>query len=354
MGELESKLFEAAERDNEGEVIRLLAAGADIEARFDRPGIRLGSTPLIVAAGRGAVSAVKALLDAGADPNARTVNLKTALKAASDKKECAGGSDPNMLKTMKLLLEAGADPDGAGCDGAGLRPLDVAAMEGSAARCRILLDGGAKVDAANGASALALALHFGHGRLAGMLLAAGGDPNIKSEKRSLLYAACVAGDMPLIEKLASYGARAGSEEFGAAVGAGRVPVLDKLLEMNPKLEKEIKRKSGDLLENALSCGSVDSVRWLLDRGADQNAPTRWGPAACLAFVNMAGFDCFDAAVLDLEAIKEWASKNASSPVEREARNGQELLAWVAAEEANRIGAASKKGAQEGARVRRGI
>ncbi|MEM6294779.1 MAG: ankyrin repeat domain-containing protein [Myxococcota bacterium] len=72
-----------------------LAVGADPDAQQGR------SSLLVVAAGRGSVAMVEALLDAGADPNRAQAGGMTPLVAA-----VVGGH----VETVRRLVEAGADP----------------------------------------------------------------------------------------------------------------------------------------------------------------------------------------------------------------------------------------------------
>lgn len=345
MKDADSRLFEAAQDDDAGEVERLVAAGADIAAKFDRLGLRHGASPLIVAAGKGSWRAARALLELGADPDAKDTSGRTALFCSAERVSASVG----YVETMKLLLEAGADPEGSGAKGM-LRPLDVCAMEGSLRKCELLLGYGAKVDAP-GKSALALAVKHRQGHLARLLLDSGGDPKALLEGGSLMHAACMEGNAELAKALADCGAVFEQEDFDAAVSSGSVRMLDMALELDPGLESKIKGRSAILLERALENGNSKAVKWLMDKGADPNAQTSWGPAACLAYANEAGFGCFDPGSLDLAALRVWAEGKASSEWAVDAQAGKGLLEWAAKEEARRIGECAGKACAQGAKPR---
>jgi ankyrin repeat protein len=89
-------LMDAARTGNAEAVKALLAAGADVNARGE-----YGFTALMAAA-KCYTEAVKALLAAGADVNAKDADGNTALMAAAKK----GRTPP---ETVKALLAAGAD-----------------------------------------------------------------------------------------------------------------------------------------------------------------------------------------------------------------------------------------------------
>jgi ankyrin repeat protein len=102
--ELDNALLEAAEKGDLPEVKRLLAGGADKDARrkFD------GWTPLHLAAWKNHVDVVRCLLEAGADKNAKNDQGDTPIHWAVD----LGHVD-----AVRCLLEAGADPSAKGWGG---------------------------------------------------------------------------------------------------------------------------------------------------------------------------------------------------------------------------------------------
>ncbi len=109
----------------------LLDAGADVD-----PTTRIGSyTPLHIASGQANGAIVRMLLQAGADVNATTTNsLATALHLAA---QAVGGTE-----SVKALLEYGADVN-AREGAAGQTPLMFAAAENRVESVELLLGAGA-------------------------------------------------------------------------------------------------------------------------------------------------------------------------------------------------------------------
>ena len=152
----------------EDKVRLLIAAGADVKARS-----RMGNTALMLAARKpGNSRTVKLLLDHGADPNPPNAFSATVLMSAV----AAGDMD-----TVRLLLDRGANVNGIPKPGAdnffwgGWRtPLMWAAFQGDEAMLKLLLKRGAKVnDFVETGGALGQAAWGGHAGVARLLLDAG-------------------------------------------------------------------------------------------------------------------------------------------------------------------------------------
>jgi ankyrin repeat protein len=123
---------------------RLVAAGASM-----RTALPSGETPLMTCARTGAVQAIRVLGARGADVHARESNRgQTALMWA------AGGKHP---AAVKALIELGADVNARSAGG--FTPLMFAAREGDPESARLLLDAGARIDdtTPSGESALLVA-----------------------------------------------------------------------------------------------------------------------------------------------------------------------------------------------------
>lgn len=132
-------LLDAAIRGDAVAIKVALAKGADANRRYEGADKDLaGMTPLMLAARDGTFDAVNALVDAGADVDARTATGVTALMLA------AGSSGQN---TLEALLDAGADLN-ARTD-TGETALLLAVRRGDASRVQHLLEAGATPDLAD-------------------------------------------------------------------------------------------------------------------------------------------------------------------------------------------------------------
>lgn len=170
----------------------LLDKGADVNARHD------GWTPLMAAADQGQLEVARLLLSKGADVNAKTEDGYVALVNAIESSRLEmvkllldHGADPNIIyaragitplldaamigveKIVFALIEKGADVNAAG--GHGTTPLMGAAAVGNEKVVRLLLEQGADVGAKrdDGKTALSLARERGHEEIAQILLNAG-------------------------------------------------------------------------------------------------------------------------------------------------------------------------------------
>jgi hypothetical protein len=99
MTDADKALFDAIKANDLPACLLALEDGANIEARDGRSPLFDGCTPLLSASG--APQVMRALLQLGADPNARSASGWTALIRACD----AGH-----LESARLLLDAGAEP----------------------------------------------------------------------------------------------------------------------------------------------------------------------------------------------------------------------------------------------------
>lgn len=122
-----------------------LAAGADANARDDA-----GTTALMRAAHEGNVALVRLLLGAGADVNAADAGGWTALHKSVHNPD----KDRGFPEVVQALVDAGADVEAR--IGYGIRPLMLAAGYGEAAVVEVLLHAGADVLARNDGGLTAL------------------------------------------------------------------------------------------------------------------------------------------------------------------------------------------------------
>ncbi len=155
-----------AVRTNQRQVVaRLMAAGANVDARDDR-----GETPLITAVYFEHTELARELLrEHGADPNVAMLNGLRPLHVAADR---------GLNELARLLLEHDAAVDAR--TGSGITPLMVAAKR-HAAIVRLLLDAGANPRATTkqGTTPLMYAAHAAATNIVRMLLAAGADVQTK-------------------------------------------------------------------------------------------------------------------------------------------------------------------------------
>ena len=161
-------------------VVALLAAGASAKSTDSS-----GYTPLHAAvASKADVALLRALLEAGADVNARTTE-RPDVRGANEAPPCASALHfalgLQMLDAVQLLLEAGAEVDAE--DGNGVRPLAVALEEGNQALTDMLLARGARTDVPVGMakSAVLWAVQKDDATLLRALRAAGADLSAAGE-----------------------------------------------------------------------------------------------------------------------------------------------------------------------------
>ncbi len=196
----DSALFAAARTGDVSAIRSLVAAGADVDARDGS-----GRTPLIIAAQEQMTAAAQALLDAGADVNAADAEGETAypVAALSDNPELVG-----------LLLDRGADR--VGTKRFGGTPLIAASDRGLVEVVRaILARPDIPIDHVNdlGWTALLEAVILGDGgpahiQVVGLLIEAGADVNLADRDGvTPLRHARTRGYATMVKRLKSAGAK---------------------------------------------------------------------------------------------------------------------------------------------------
>ncbi|MDD9819458.1 MAG: ankyrin repeat domain-containing protein, partial [Nitrospira sp.] len=160
-----SQLFTAVRRGQPEEVQALIDAGADVNARDNDADNAY--TPLHVAAKKGHAEVAQVLIDAGAAVDATAgAQAETPLHVAARK---------GHAEVAQVLVDAGAAVD-ATAGAQAETPLHVAARKGHAEVAQVLVDAGAAVDATAGAQAetpLHVAARKGHAEVAQVLVDAG-------------------------------------------------------------------------------------------------------------------------------------------------------------------------------------
>jgi ankyrin repeat protein len=236
-----SPLMLAAGNGSARMIERLIRAGADV-----RRARSSGETALMMAARAGGLEAVKLLLAGGADVNARTARGQTALMwAAAERhprvvrllleagaevgarsasrtppnRNYAGRQDNEVARGPRPLLKdnealnpeyrrdllrsrEGPRPEG------GFTPLLFGVLSGDVETVRLLLAAGASINdqAADGMTALVLAIVKKHTPLAVYLLEQGADPNAAGTGYAALHVASATGQVEVVKSLLGHGA----------------------------------------------------------------------------------------------------------------------------------------------------
>lgn len=154
---LDEQLIEAAERGVLPLVKALLDKGADVNAKE-----KDGKTALMGGAYGGSPEIIKALIERGAEVNAKEDEGWTALMVAALK---------GNLSAVEALLDKGADVNAQ--DKSGFTPLMIASRQGHIEIVRVFLEKGADVDAKSywGNKASTMASKKGHAQIAELLKA---------------------------------------------------------------------------------------------------------------------------------------------------------------------------------------
>jgi ankyrin repeat protein len=137
--------------------------------------------PLAYAAEHGDLEIIKLLLGAGADPNGKNGTGDTAFMAAEDAFSLAGKSRAEVRAVQEYLLRGGTDPNQA--NSLGNTAFMCMAAAGDTGMMKIALDYGANVNNRNvdGWTPLMAAAQFGQNRTALWLLQHGADKEVKDK-----------------------------------------------------------------------------------------------------------------------------------------------------------------------------
>lgn len=295
-----SELLFAADCGDTPVVIELLASGMHPDARS--PG---DASPLLVAARNGHVETVRVLLEHGAQPNPDGWRGYTALTHAIHRSLRGEGSRPlelllaagarynlvdavlaNDLELVRRMLDEGGNPnEGEGSYGGPL--LMEAAHYGYVEMVRLLLNHGAKIEAMNDICRTALheAAHYSHINVVQCLLDSGININIGYPYKSVLAEAEKEGHREMVDFLLARGARWSLRD---ALTRSDVSLFCTLLDEEVLALGEDDERDGnhspddpdpigkvDLITghferitmDAVACGNLEIVSFLLDRGA---------------------------------------------------------------------------------------
>ena len=288
-------LYAAARMGQLEALALLLARGADPRGR-----IKEGHTPLHAVAGASCPKCVEALLAAGADPNAPSIKAWTEAELAETRIKMAElsekfrkelplrrlgreeaeekpwepepGPPPLMaavtrgdVDTVRLLLKAGANPEGLGKR---MAPLSFAASMGNTAMMEAFLENGAnpnQLDEDMGMSLAASAVMSGNTEMLELLIQHGADLNTGTTPP--LTFAMVRGDKTLVELLLKNGAKPQD-------GQSEHVAQDK-----PELAALLKRHAGTDWHAAVKSGDLVAVIVALDAGAEIDVEGEHGRTA---------------------------------------------------------------------------
>jgi ankyrin repeat protein len=263
------RLVEAL-RNGDRPTVRRIVAGQPQLANLKGPG---GTTPLMYAAFYGDRTAVRLLLDAGADPDGRNDAGATALMwAVSD------------AETTRLLLDYGADANAR--SELGQTALSIAAGRfGSASVIKLLLEYGADPSASQPGAALQGAASAGDSEVFQLLAEHGAD--LKSAGARGLMLAIRAHCARCAELLIATVSRPDLDSaLGALAPFGDARALATLLDhgadVNARLSnvrRDMDGRTPLMLAASSDLTAVDAVKMLIDRGADINATGPGGESA---------------------------------------------------------------------------
>ena len=266
---------------------QLLEAGASPNVS-----LKMGETPLMAASRSGAPRVVEQLLEHRAEVDAAEHERgQTALMWAVAQRhaDVAGllirnGADLNARTKVYHQLEntAGNTNPSANFRMAhgGSTPLLFATRNGDVETARVLVDAGADVNdtAASGASALVIAAHSGHGPLATYLLEQGADPNAAEAGYTALHAAVLRSQHELLEALLDHGA-----DINARVEHG---TPGRRFSADYSIRAQL--IGGTAFWLAAKYGELEIIRMLAERGADVTIAPRTRMSALQAAMGTPG------------------------------------------------------------------
>ncbi|MDE0200553.1 MAG: ankyrin repeat domain-containing protein [Caldilineaceae bacterium] len=233
------------------EIVQVLVdAGADIEAKGF-----MGRTPLSLAAEEGASEIMKVLL--GRAPDSATAASGDGQKAASPSaigsKALFAAIESDNAAMVRLLVEAGADVNAAEGFG-GNTPLHEAVEEGNAEIVQILVDAGADIEAEGfmDQTPLSLAAEEGASEIMQILLGQGADNGTQEGEDK---------QAPAI----------GSEALFTAIEKGDVETVRLLVEAGADVNAAEGFGGNTPLHEAVEEGNAEIVQILVDAGADIEA-----------------------------------------------------------------------------------
>jgi ankyrin repeat protein len=226
-------------------------------------------SPLERAVRDGSDREVRRLLDAGTDPNTKTLDGDPAIMLAVMADE---------YRILETLLDAGADPNLVSPGGE--TTLRYALNATDSTMLRLLLEHGVDPNQTNedGWSLLLTAINWGRNENAKSLLEHGADPNYSMKNGwTALMEAANRSDLELVKRLVERGAdldavtENGWTACHYATQTGSNEIVQFMLQKQPDLIGVRNRKGQTILHQAVRSGHLDVVRAFVEAGADVNA-----------------------------------------------------------------------------------
>jgi ankyrin repeat protein len=327
-------IFNAAANPNEKAMLRLIAAGADVNMADNR-----GETPALAAAGNENEKVIGALIAAGADVNkASKYGTTPVLVAAGNENE----------KVIDALIAAGADVNKADEDGR--TPALIAGGNKNEKVIGALIAAGAdvnKADSGGETPALAAARNENE-KVIGALIAAGADVN-KTNNRGETPALAAARN----ENEKVIGAlNAAGADVNKADNRGETPALAAAHKENEKLigaliaaGADVNKADEDGRTPALIAGDNENemvISALIAAGVDVNKASKYGTTPVLAAAgneNEKVIGALIAAGADLNA----AYEDGDTPLHVAAEDGQQVVLGLLIMAGGDLGVANKDG-----------
>ncbi len=236
-------------------------------------------TALRLAAGHGDIDMVEALLDKGAQLNAKSDKDFAALDTA-----CSEGH----LAVVRLLLKKGADMDV--IDGYGFTTLMTTCQAGRLEVARLLIKKKADVnnEGPGGWTALMSAAKSGHLEIVNLLIEKGAKVNASTHDSGwvALMSAAKNGHLEVVRLLIEKGADVNAQDNSgwtalmSAAKSGHLKIVSLLIEKGADVNAQDNR-GWTALMSAVKSGDLKIVRLLLEKKADVNAKNNNGRTALM-------------------------------------------------------------------------
>ncbi len=316
---LNSQLLQAAANGDSDQVKLLLAQGADVDVSDGN-----FVAPIYIAAGRGHLSTVQALIEAGADVQNGALgsgafsgnpDVVRALLAAGARPDYAfggpilinviGDNKPANLEVVRALIEAGADVNAR--DGQGYTPLSMAFVRDRSDMIQLLLQSGARPEALK-ESMLTSAAKRGDLQEVASIIAAGTSVDARNTIGATpLSEAVCSGQLAMVHYLLRAGAN-----VNLPTGDGYLPLMLASIRQNPMIFHALLNSGADVnaksnkptaLMGAVEQGRKEFVQPLIAAGADLNVRDEYGYSALVYAIKPLGYNSYLNSQTQTEIVK---------------------------------------------------